>query len=244
MPLTPGKSQKTISHNISEMIHAGHPHDQAVAAALSTARKTKAEGGNFTITKTGPGAFMGNPLKEKIEPVNDTTVKHQHMLHEGPIRSPVAGRTDHLPMTVASGSFVIPADIISKKGEGNTEAGFKVAQELFNPKSGGYKISRHMFASSPYFQESKQPYQSGNMPYSAGATPYGAHLATGGSTPEDSLPVEIIAAGGEYVIPPRVVREIGGGDIDYGHDILDHFVVESRKDLIKTLQKLPGPKRD
>lgn len=240
MPLTSGKSQKTISHNISEMIHAGHPHDQAVAAALNTARKTKAEGGNFTTT-TGPGVFMGNPLHEKIKPVNDSVVKHK--LHEGPIRSPVAGRTDHLPMTVASGSFVIPADIISKKGEGNTEAGFKVAQELFAPM-GGYKISRHMFKSSPYFQESKQPYQSGNMPYGGGSTPYGAHLAAGGSAPEDSSPVEIIAAGGEYVIPPRVVRDIGGGDIDYGHDILDHFVVESRKDLIKTLQKLPGPKRD
>ena len=243
MPLTPGKSQKTISHNISEMVHAGHPQAQAVAAALNTARHTKAEGGNFTMTKTGLGAFMGNPLKEKIEPVNDTTVKHQHMLHEGPIRSPVAGRTDHLPMTVASGSFVIPADIVSKKGEGNTEAGFKVIKELFDPV-GGYKMSRRMFSSSPYFQESKQPYQSGKMPYSAGATPYGAHLATGGSTPEDSLPVEIIAAGGEYVIKPSSVRAVGGGDIDYGHDILDHFVVESRKDLIKTLQKLPGPKRD
>ena len=45
MPLTPGKSQKTISHNISEMIQAGHPHDQAVAAALDTARHTKAFGG-------------------------------------------------------------------------------------------------------------------------------------------------------------------------------------------------------
>jgi len=241
MPLAHGSSQKTISHNISEMVHAGHPHDQAVAAALSTARKTRAEGGTYTTTTSGPSAFMGNPLHEKINPVNDSVVKHK--LHEGPIRSPVAGRTDHLPMTVASGSFVIPADIISKKGEGNTEAGFKVAQELFDPM-GGYKMSRHMFSSSPYFQENKLPYHAGQMPYGAGATPYGARLAAGGSAPEDAHPVEIIAAGGEYVIPPRVVRAIGHGDIDYGHDILDNFVVESRKDLIKTLQKLPGPKRD
>jgi hypothetical protein len=184
---------------------------------------------------------MGNPLHEKIEPVNDRVVNHK--LHEGPIRSPVAGRTDHLPMTVASGSFVIPADIISKKGEGNTEAGFKVAKELFSPM-GGYKMSRHMFSSAPYFQDSKLPYHAGKMPYGSNSAPYGARLAAGGSAPEDAHPVEIIAAGGEYVIPPRVVRAIGHGDIDYGHDILDNFVVESRKDLIKTLQKLPGPKRD
>lgn len=241
MPLTHGSSQKTISHNISEMVHAGHPHNQAVAAALATARKTRAEGGTYTTTTTGPSAFMGNLLHEKIPASNDSTVKHK--LHEGPIRSPVAGRTDHLPMTVASGSFVIPADIISKKGEGNTEAGFKVAKELFSPM-GGYKISRHMFSSAPYFQHEGLPYHASKMPYGAGSTPYGARLATGGSPPEDTNPVEIIAAGGEYVIPPRVVRAIGKGDIDYGHDILDNFVIESRKDLIKTLQNLPGPKRD
>ena len=219
MPLKHGKSQETISQNISEMIHAGHPKDQAIAAALDTARRTKAAGGPFDVRQV--------PHVEYAKPAQFGS---GHMVHEGPIHSPVAGRTDHLPMNVRSGSYVIPADIISSMGEGNTMAGFKIA--------------RRMFSSQPYFQESKQPYQSGKMPYSAGATPYGAHLATGGSTPEDSLPVEIIAAGGEYVIKPSSVRAVGGGDIDYGHDILDHFVVESRKDLIKTLQKLPGPKRD
>lgn len=35
MPLLKGK--KNIGHNISEMEKSGHPHDQAVAAALRTA---------------------------------------------------------------------------------------------------------------------------------------------------------------------------------------------------------------
>lgn len=42
MPLRPGKSPKTVSHNISEMVSAGHPHDQAVAAALHSADEDKA----------------------------------------------------------------------------------------------------------------------------------------------------------------------------------------------------------
>jgi len=41
MPLKKGSSQETISHNISEMEHSGHPHNVAVAAALNTARQSK-----------------------------------------------------------------------------------------------------------------------------------------------------------------------------------------------------------
>lgn len=41
MPLAKGNSRKTVSNNISEMMHSGYPQKQAVAASLSTARKTK-----------------------------------------------------------------------------------------------------------------------------------------------------------------------------------------------------------
>ena len=38
MPLESGSSRETISHNIAEMIRAGHPPKQAEAAAYSKAR--------------------------------------------------------------------------------------------------------------------------------------------------------------------------------------------------------------
>jgi hypothetical protein len=39
MPLLHGKSKKVVEHNIHEMVKAGHPAKQAVAASLSSADK-------------------------------------------------------------------------------------------------------------------------------------------------------------------------------------------------------------
>jgi hypothetical protein len=41
VPLAKGSTRKTVSSNISEMMHAGHPQKQAVAASLRQARQTK-----------------------------------------------------------------------------------------------------------------------------------------------------------------------------------------------------------
>jgi hypothetical protein len=76
-----------------------------------------------------------------------------------------------------------------------------------------------------------------------GETKFGdffSNKADGGATSG----VPIVAAGGEYVIPPEDVVHIGGGDLDHGHKVLDAFVKKMRQKTIKTLQSLPGPKKD
>jgi len=41
MPLKKGSSKKTISINISELMHSGHPRRQAIAIAMDKAGKGK-----------------------------------------------------------------------------------------------------------------------------------------------------------------------------------------------------------
>lgn len=128
-------------------------------------------------------------------------------LHTGPIHSPVAGRTDHLPMHVPAGSYVIPADVVSGFGEGNTMAGFTRLNRTFGPNGGAPRFAA------------------------------GEAANVGEASP-------IVAAGGEYVIHPHIITVLGGGDISKGHAVLDDFVNSGRKQIVNTMKKLPGPKKD
>ena len=178
------------------------------------------------------GGFMRKPRAD------GGSVNEDAKLHTGPIHSPVAGRTDHLPMHVPSGSYVIPADIIGAMGEGNTMAGFKHVRRMF----GGIPYGNQ---AAPYGQD-KGPYgaKTDTQPYDPSQGPYQSELpgkAHGGSAANH---VAIVAAGGEYVLTPDEVRMAGDGDLERGHRVLDEFIKRYRQKTIKTLQKLPGPARD
>lgn len=158
------------------------------------------------------------------------------------------GRTDNIPANVPSGSYVIPSDVVSGLGDGNTLAGAKIMDSIF--KQGPYgttpgKTPRGMgvpkapgiynFAAKGIERQAmKDTYKT---PKDLTGTPMA--FKDGGETQH----VPIIAAGGEYVIPPEVVALLGGGDIKKGHKVLDHFVKMARAKTIKEMKKLPGPKR-
>lgn len=121
----------------------------------------------------------------------------------GYIPGTTGGRTDNKPISVADGSFVVPADILSGLGEGNSHAGWASLQAQF-----GMDIPAK---------------------------------ADGGAVGQ---PVPIVAASGEGVIDPDTVAKIGGGDLDRGHGILNALVKHVRSRTIKSLKRLPSPKRN
>ncbi len=208
MPLTPGKSDAVISRNIREMRHSGYPQKQAVAAALNTARQYRASGG-----KSG---------KNRI-------------VHHGPINVAIPGRTDRLPIHVYSGAYVLPADIVSGLGEGNTLAGNRVIEKMLLDGSLSKKSSGGAARALSASQNLQRKYGIKG--------PYHEDYTLDPSM-HDGPSVPVIVAGGEYIIHPDQVMEIGEGDLDKGHAVLDAFVVSQRRALRKKLGKLPGPARD
>lgn len=111
MPLLPGK--ENIGHNISEMIKAGHPRDQAIAAAMNESRKHPhmARGGKLGV----------------MRPIHMKEPKMSHVPHFGGVfHSKVPGRTDKLNVSVPHNSYIIPSDVVSGIGQGNTMAGASI----------------------------------------------------------------------------------------------------------------------
>ncbi len=136
----------------------------------------------------------------------------------GMLHSSVAGRTDKLPVGIKSGGFVIPADTVSALGQGNSMAGANGLNKLLG--MGPYGTSGGKSASV------KRP-----------------RFADGGEVGGQPS-VEAVVAGGEFIVPVEKVAELGGGDVSKGHDILDAMVMHVRKKNIKTLKKLPRPRKN
>ena len=168
----------------------------------------------------------GKPQKQAVAIALDSA-RRSKRANGGLIHSDVPGRTDKHKMNLKSGSYVIPADIVSGMGQGNTMAGKNALDQIFKSGPYGLKLPKHTKAkSSLKFPKIKRA--EGGL--------------AGFSEAVEEVPV--IAAGGEYILTPEDVRKYGGGDLDRGHKLLDQFVLNKRKELIETLKKLPPPAKD
>ena len=206
--------QKFIKGDYTNVFGDGEQQPRKKGGRVKKKRGKYAHGG-------APDVIPSAMNKAEIGPISyfGNAPKASEKIHVGPIHSPVAGRTDHLPVHVPSGAYVIPADIISAMGEGNTMAGFKVANTIF----------------------SKIPGMQG-LPGADAQLGLPEKRARGGAI--YGSPVPVVVAGGEYVISPEDVEHMGEGDLDAGHRVLDAFVVKMRKKTVDTLKNLPPPKKN
>jgi hypothetical protein len=161
----------------------------------------------------------------------------------GPLLDAGPGRTDSLPISVPPGSYVLPADIVSGMpgAQGNSLAGHVALNKLLQaipllPDEAPYgadKIKMARASTIPGLSNTHHIMRSE------------LDKAKGGKVPHDhGQPIDILAAGGEHIIEPEIVRRIGLGNMERGHAILDEFVKQVRKRNIEELRKLPGPVKD
>ena len=163
----------------------------------------------------------------------------------GFLHSPIAGRTDHIVAEPLSGSHVIPADVVSGVGEGNSLAGAAIMDRVFRSGPIGTTLPRG--------RDGRGPPPPPRVP-NAGASPV-PHIssdgfAAGGAPEGDGSVVPALFAGGEYYVAPQDVARRGGwnGDpatkaaaIARGHKIIDKFIVDTRRKIIAEMKKLKGP---
>lgn len=149
--------------------------------------------------------------------------KIAQQISQGFLHSSVPGRTDKLPISVKGGSYVLPADHVAGLGQGNSLAGSDIVNKMF--KLGPYGSTPTKLRGSKV-----------SVPH---LDLRGSKFADGG----EAQPTDIIAAGGEIVIPPEAIIE-RFGDLEKGHRALDKWVVDTRKKHINTLRGLKPPKKD
>jgi hypothetical protein len=177
----------------------------------------------LTMKRPISGFAAGGSPDFKIHPSYIARAQSRSLGHTGPINSMVPGRTDHHAMSVPAKSYVVPADIASGLGQGNTAAGMKVLGAMF-PKSG------------PYGSPAAAMHRGTGIPRPP--------RADGGPADGGDQDVPIYAAGGEFVVHPDDVADAGGGDHKHGYAAMDAWVKAERAELIKTLRNLPGPAKD
>lgn len=230
MPLQRGTSRTVISHNIEEMQASGHPHNQAVAAALSTARRS---------ARRPKKAALGRALPLTGAPGQGA---NDHV-YAGPLHSHVPGRTDKINLAVKPGSYVVPADVVSIIGEGNTLAGSVVLKAMFGgkaltgdvPAPQGSEGAHRM--APPHIDPMHGPHMGMKTPG------LGEVHAEGGEVdPRTQGAIPVIVAGGEYIVDPEEIKT-KFGDLAHGHQSLDHMVGEVRRREIQRLRTAPPPKR-
>src|SRR5665213_70356 len=159
----------------------------------------------------------------------------------GLLNSAGPGRTDTINTNVPTGAYVVPADVVSGLGEGNTLAGSAVIDRMFSTQPHGLQarpiregrgVKIPTPPSSAYENNSLEP-QSVDTSFINSAGAY----AKGGKA-DDKAPV--IVAGGEHVISPKqIINKFGS--LKKGHKILDHWVLLQREKHIKDLKKLDVP---
>jgi hypothetical protein len=237
---------------------AFNPEPSAIRISRMLQRQPRVSLPSSAPIKSAPPRLLSPPRIGRAEggPVDSPAAPFT-----GPIMGLGSGRSDDTPMHVPDGSYVVPADIVSHVGDGNSVNGLAVLKAMFSP---------HPFGASgaPWGAQQFKPQMGAGVPGPSMPRPQGPRIVGfpryqvgpgaptnvirpqqqnpalqrfGGHVSGSAKATPIMASAGEFVIRPDEVKRRGGGSLNKGHKILDAWVKSQRAEHIKTLQSLPGP---
>ena len=209
-PPTPSQQEDTLQPGLSALRQGvqgfgGDGQDQQ--------QQGYAPGGMIKPPALGTGMMEPPWTRSAMRPASMPT--------SGFLHGATPGRADSIKTATLPNSFVIPADVVSGLGEGNSLAGAHALQMAMSTGPHGVPLPR------------------GGGGRGLPRPPAAPHFTRGGKI--DHVPVAL--SDGEFVINPEQVAAIGGGDIKRGFKVLEAFVVHARKKAIEKMKKLPGPVR-
>jgi hypothetical protein len=219
------------------------PVDPTVAAGPNSIASITSQGGETGGSAGKRGGRIphlangGVPSSAEMAPWFMRSEAHSMDHPSGLVHNFGPGRTDTVPMSVASGSHVVPADVLSGLGEGNSLAGAHAMSVAMKTGPGGISLP-----SGPH------------KPMALPRMPSMTHMARGGDPQFEGHPIKIakgnvpehqggvrcIVAGGEWVCKPDEVQRISYKG-KHGHAALDQWIVDRRAKDVKTIRNLPGP---
>lgn len=179
----------------------------------------------------------GGPSTAEADPWYMRSEARGVMHPEGLIASHGAGRTDVHNISVPSGSYILPADVVSGIGEGNTLAGASVIDKMMHALPYGIQGSHHGGGGSMGIPRAPAAHM---MKQDEDFEP-----VKRGGTPKDKghgEAVPIVVAGGEVLLHPGTLIQ-KFGSLKKAHAVLDKFVLNARHQTIKDTRALKGPKK-
>ncbi len=255
MPLLPGK--KNVSANVSELVHSGRPQRQAVAIALSHARRHPRADGGSTVIDTALRLARGGFSRSNDTPAFNGDWGQQSSPY-GFKAGSGGGREDKNNVSVGAGSYVIPADIMAGLGDGNNRRGADIFDQILTSMPWGIspvKIGGGRGPPSPPSNAYLAQGMTGS--YKEPALARGGTGHNGGPSLDDAPEVPIVMADGEWTMSPEQVLRVGQNyspqrDLDNypashariirrAHRVLDHWVKQERGKNIRKLKGLKGP---
>lgn len=179
-----------------------------------------------------PGYAIGGGMMSSSEASPWWTRREASSEDHGFLGGTTGGTADAIKTTAPGGSYVIPAEVIAGLGDGNSLAGARVMDAILGsgphgtpmPRSSG--VSRSVRPPPPFREEAAK----------GGAISIFPKRESGGATG-----TKVALSDGEYVVHPKHVKRIGGGDIKRGHRILDAWVMAQHKKHLDKLKKYEGP---